>query len=145
MARYSHSMRVAALVSASPTWAALSPANHQPAVMELSIINAVATTHVLGVGRSANVPTLSVVRTFVPPNESRPSISLTEAGNDFAIAPTVPAQFFRRASLPAVVGIGITYTFPKGIVLAAGGAALVLWCITAATPVPLDIHCSVSE
>jgi hypothetical protein len=44
----------------------------------------------------------------------------------WSVAPTVPAQFFRRVSLPATAGAGVIWTFPRGLILAAAGTML-LW------------------
>ena len=62
----------------------------------------------------------------------------------FGTAPTVPTQFFRRFSLAALVGAAVVYTFPRGIVLPAGGQAIVAWNITANSAV-VDIHAVVDE
>jgi hypothetical protein len=69
---------------------------------------------------------------------------LTQGAVAFGTAPTVPAQFFRKFSLAALVGAAVVYTFPRGIVLPAGGQALVAWNITANSAV-VDIHAVVDE
>jgi hypothetical protein len=146
MAKYSNSMRVTTLSSGSATWAVLSPANHEPAVMELSIINAASVNaHVIGIGRSSNVPTFNYSESFGPSDEARVGRSLAKVGNSFLQAPSAPAQFFRRASLASAIGFGIAYCFTRGIILPAGGTALVIWCIAASATTPLDVHCSISE
>lgn len=42
--------------------------------------------------------------------------------------PTVPTAYLRRIALPATVGTGVIWTFPKGIVIPASGS-IVLWNI----------------
>ena len=41
-------------------------------------------------------------------------------------SPTVPANFFRRVTLPATIGTGVIWTFPKGIVIPVS-SSIVLW------------------
>ena len=111
--------------------------------MELRWVNGAATASVIGIGRSANTPTLTGGVAFLAEDEGRPT-GLTQAAVAFGTAPTVPTQFFRRASLAGVIGVGIIYTFPRGIVLPAAGQAIVVWNITTNSAV-VDIDCVVDE
>src|SRR5439155_106722 len=120
MAIYSLSLRTTVTTIAAASWAALSPATNEAAVMELRWVNGAATASVIGVGRTANTPTLTGGVAFLAEDEGRPT-GVTQAAVAFGKAPTVPTNFFRRASLAAVIGVGIVYTFPRGVVLPAGG------------------------
>jgi hypothetical protein len=97
----------------------------------------------VGLGRSANTPTLTSGVAFLAEDEGRPTGS-TQGAVAFGTAPTVPTQFFRRFSMAALVGAAVVYTFPRGIVLPAGGQAIVAWNITANSAV-VDIHAVVDE
>lgn len=143
MAIYSLSLRSTVTTIAAASWAALSPATNEAAVMELRWVNGAATASVIGIGRSANTPTLTGGVAFLAEDEGRPT-GLTQAAVAFGTAPTVPTNFFRRASLAGVIGVGIIYTFPRGIVLPAAGQAIVVWNITANSAV-VDIDCVVDE
>lgn len=143
MAIYSLSLRSTVTTIAAASWAALSPATNEAAIMELRWVNGAATASVIGIGRTANTPTLTGGVAFLAEDEGRPT-GLTQAAVAFGTAPTVPTQFFRRASLAAVIGVGIIYTFPRGIVLPAGGQALCVWNITANSAV-VDIDCVADE
>lgn len=143
MSIYSLSLRTTVTTIAAASWAALSPSTNEAAVMELRYVNGAATQSVIGVGRSANTPTLSAGVAFLAEDEGRPT-GLTQAGVAFGTAPTVPANFFRRASLAGTIGVGIIYTFPRGLVLPAAGAALVVWNITTNSAV-VDIDCVADE
>ena len=44
----------------------------------------------------------------------------------WATPPTVPANFYRRVTLPATIGTGVIWTFPKGIVIPVS-SSIVLW------------------
>jgi len=41
-------------------------------------------------------------------------------------SPTIPAKFFRRVTLPATIGTGVIWTFPKGLVIPVS-SSIVLW------------------
>jgi hypothetical protein len=143
MAIYSLSQRTTVTTIAAASWAALSPATNEAAVMEFGYFNGAATACVVGLGRTANTPTLTGGVAFLAEDEGRPT-GLTQSAVAFGTAPTVPTQFFRRFSLAALVGAAAVFTFPRGITLAAAGAAICAWNITANSAV-VDIHCVVDE
>lgn len=143
MAIFSLSLRSTVTTIGAASWAALSPATNEASVMELRWVNGAATASVIGIGRSGNTPTLTGGVAFLAEDEGRPA-GVTQAAVAFSTAPTVPANFFRRASIAGVIGAGIVYTFPRGLVLAGAGPALVVWNITANSAV-VDIDCVVDE
>ena len=143
MAIYSLALRSTVTTIAAASHAALSPATNEAAVMEYGYFNGAATACVVGLGRSANTPTLTGGVAFLAEDEGRPT-ALTQAAVAFGTAPTVPTQFFRRFSLAALVGAAVVFTFPRGVVLAAAGAAFTTWNITANSAV-IDVHMVVDE
>lgn len=143
MAIYSLAQRTTVTTIAAASQAFLSPATNEAALMEWGYFNGAATACVTGLGRSANTPTLTGGVAFLAEDEGRPT-GLTQGAVAFGTAPTVPANFFRRFSLAALIGAAVVYTFPRGIVLPAGGQAIVAWNITANSAV-VDIHAVVDE
>lgn len=143
MSIYSLALRTTVTTIAAASWAALSPATNEAAVMEMGYFNGAATACVVGIGRTANVPTLTGGVAFLAEDEGRPA-GVTQAAVAFGTAPTVPANFFRRFSLAALVGAAVVYTFPRGIMLPAAGQAICFWNITANSAV-VDVHCVVDE
>jgi len=143
MAIYSLSQRTTVTTIAAASWAALSPATNEAALMEWGFFNGAATANVVGLGRSANTPTLTGGVAFLPEDEGRPA-GVTQSAVAFGTAPTVPTQFFRRFSTAALIGAAAVFTFPRGIVLPAGGQAIVCWNITANSAV-VDVHAVVDE
>lgn len=144
MAIYSLAQRTTVTTIAAASHAFLAPATNKPALMEWGYFNGAATACVVGLGRSANTPTLTGGVTFLPEMEASTPAGLTQGAVAFGTAPTVPTQFFRRFSLAALVGAAVVYTFPNGIWLPPGGQAMVAWNITATSAV-VDIHAVVSE
>lgn len=143
MAIYSLALRTTVTTIAAASWAALSPASNEAAVMELGYFNGAATACVVGIGRTANTPTLTGGVAFLAEDEGRPA-GVTQAAVAFGTAPTVPTQFFRRFDLAALIGAAVVFTFPRGITLPAAGQAICAWNITANSAV-VDIHCVVDE
>jgi len=89
---------------------------------------------VIGLGRPAAVS--------VTPTTLTPQAHDTSAGAASCIAavaagtkPTSPTNFMRRFGVPAVLGSGIVWPFPRGLVIPTGPAELVVWNIGASTSV----------
>ena len=145
MAIYSLSQRTTVTTIAAASHAFLAPATNRPALMEWGYFNGAATACVVGLGRTANTPTLTggvavIAETF---SDSVP-VGLTQGAVAFGTAPTVPTQFFRRFSMAALIGAAVVFTFPRGISMPQGGQAMCAWNITANSAV-VDIHFVVDE
>lgn len=143
MAIYSLAQRTTVTTITAASHAFLAPATNKPAVMEWGYFNGAATACVVGFGRTANTPTLTSGVAFLAEEFAGPT-GLTQGAVAFGTAPTVPAQFFRKFSLAALVGAAVVYTFPNGITVPAGGQAMCAWNITANSAV-VDLHAVVSE
>jgi len=143
MAIYSLAQRSTVTTIAAASHAFLAPATNKPALMEWGYFNGAATACVVGLGRSANTPTLTGGVAFLAEEFNAPT-GLTQGAVAFGTAPTVPTQFFRRFSLAALIGAAVVYTFPNGIWLPPGGQAMVAWNITANSAV-VDIYAVCSE
>ena len=143
MAIYSLAQRTTVTTIAAASHAFLAPATNKPYLMEWGFFNGAATANVVGLGRSANTPTLTGGVAFLAEEFAGPT-GLTQGAVAFGTAPTVPTQFFRRFSTAALIGSAVVFTFPMGITLPAAGQAMVAWNITANSAI-VDIHAVVSE
>jgi hypothetical protein len=145
MAIYSLAQRTTVTTIAAASHAFLAPATNEPKLMEYGFFNGAATANVVGLGRSANTPTLTGGVLFLSEefSDSTP-VGLTSGAVAFGTAPTVPANFFRRFSTAALIGAAVVFTFPRGISIPAGGQAMVTWNITANSAV-VDVHAAVDE
>lgn len=131
MAIYSISQRTTVTTIAAAAWELRSTSTNKPKVMELGISLAAATASVYGVGRPAAIgvtPTSPI--TALDEGDGNGPTGLTTCAVAWGTGPTVPANFFRRASLPATIGAGIIFTFPRGLGLPVSGS-IVMWNITA--------------
>lgn len=132
MAIYSSSVLTTVTTTTAPSWDVKAAATNEPMIMEIGAINGAATACTYAYGRSGNTPTQTTPTLLQAEDEGRPA-GLTGTAVAWSVAPTVPTVFFRRAYLPATIGAGIIFTFPRGITLAASGASLVQWNVAASS------------
>jgi len=143
MAIYSSSSLTTVVTTTVPSWDVKAAATNEPAVMEIGTVNGAATACTYGYGRSANTPTQTAPVLLQAEDEGRPA-GLTGTAVAWSVAPTVPTVFFRRSYIPATIGAGIIWTFPRGLVLAAAGASLVQWNVAVSSALTA-VHCVVDE
>jgi hypothetical protein len=87
-------------------------------LLELGITLNAATASAFGFGRPAAIglsPTTPV--TVLAEDGGNTSAGKTTTALAWGTQPTIPANFLRRVSLPATVGAGIIWTFPRGILV----------------------------
>lgn len=104
-------------------------------LMEYSFMTGAATASTFGLGRPGNDSTPPVQTSPIVLQAEDPSVvnaSVTGTAVAWSTAPTVPAQFFRRAYLTNVIGAGIIWTFPRGLAFIAN-RGLVHWNIAVST------------
>ncbi len=112
-------------------------------LIELGIFLAAATATTLGLGRPQAIgitPTTPV--DFLPedPNDVVAS-GVIQSALAWGTGPTIPVSFFRRIALPAVIGSGVIWTFPEGIVIPVS-SSIILWNL--ATNSVLDAYAVLS-
>lgn len=125
MAIYSLSLNTTVTTTAAAAADIKASSSNAPRIMEIGINLTTATASTYGIGRAGNTPTQTGPVNLLQENPNDPN-SQTTAAVAWSVAPTVPANFFRRVSLPATAGAGIIWTFPRGLLLAAG-AAMEVW------------------
>lgn len=114
----------------------------RPRILEIGIFLAAATASVFGIGRPAAIGvTPTSPQTFLN-EDPADGASLTKIAGAWVTGPTVPANFFRRIGLPATIGTGVIWTFPKGLVIPLNDS-IVVWNISA-TGVA-DAYCVIDE
>lgn len=143
MAIYSLALASTVTTTGAASWDVKAAATNEPDVMEIGAINGAATACTYGYGRTANTPTQTSPVLLQAEDEGRPA-ALTGCAVAWSVAPTLPAQFFRRAFLPATIGAGIIFTFPRGITLAASSSSLCQWNLAASSAL-IAVHCVADE
>lgn len=97
-------------------------------VLEIGFFLVAATASQIGLGRPQAIgitPTSPV--NFLPedPNDVIAS-GVVQSSLAWGTGPTVPTAYLRRISLPATIGTGIVWTFPRGITIPVS-SSLILW------------------
>lgn len=134
-------LRSTNLTITQASWELRTGAAIKPKVLELSMIQATATAQSLGIGRPQAQGVTPVNVAFQNDDTADPTSTLN-ASLSWATSPTAPLQFIRRWNSAATIGVGIVWTFPRGLAVPVS-SSLVAWNITAA--VAVDINCVCDE
>ena len=115
MAIFSIAIRTTSLTSTSAAAEIIAGANNAYRLMELGLTISTGTASVVGYGTPAAKGVTPGTESTVQAEDS----GNTTAGNTvvaatWATAPTAPTNYLRRVSLPATIGAGIIWTFPRG-------------------------------
>ena len=143
MAIFSLARRTTGVTSGTAGHELRSGANDRVAVLEVGVFLGAATASTYGIGRPAAIgvtPTSPV--TLLPEDPANGTTAVSQSALAWATGPTAPTDFFRRIGLPATVGTGVIWTFPRGLVIAIS-SSLVLWNL--ATNGVVDVYHVVDE
>lgn len=125
MAIYSLSQNTTVTTTGAAAMDLKASSANSPKIMEVALNLLTGTASTYGLGRSGNAPTQTSPVLVQAENPADPA-GQSGSAVAWSVAPTVPAQFFRRVSLPPTVGAGVIWTFPRGLTLAAS-AAMLIW------------------
>ena len=142
MALYGLAQRTANTATSTPSWEIRSAAGNKPKIMELQISQNGATAGVYGFGRPAAIGVSPTSVTFLDEGDGNGAAGQTVGAVAWGTAPTAPANFSRRTSCAATIGVGVIYTFPRGFGLPVS-SSVVVWILSTA---PLcDVSAVVDE
>lgn len=116
MAIYSLANRTSGTASATAAQEIIAASALGFRLLEIGMTLNAATATTIGQGSPAvkgTTPTSPV--TVLTEDGGNNAVGNTTTALAWATGPTVPANFRRRVSLPATVGAGIVWTFPRGI------------------------------
>lgn len=125
MSIYSLSLNTTVTTTGAAAMDLKAAATSAPNIMEIGLNLGAATASTYGLGRAGNTPTQTSPVLVQAEDPSKPA-GLSGCAVAWSVAPTVPAQFLRRISLPATIGAGVIWTFPRGLSVAAA-ASMVIW------------------
>jgi hypothetical protein len=116
-------------------------ASKRAKVLEMSIIQVTATAESLGLGRpqAIGITPVNVLFQMDDPGEAA---SVMNGSLSWATSPTVPLIFHRRWNSAATAGVGIVWTFPRGLIIPVS-SSVVVWNIT--TAVACDVNVALDE
>lgn len=136
MAIQSQAVRTAAVTLGTANTGIYPPATQRTALLEYGMIQAVGTAQSIGLGRPATVGAGSAPTLFQQDDPGDPA-SVVNAHTTWTTQPGAPVVFHRRWNSAATLGVGIVWTFPRGLIVPISGA-LVSWNIT--TAVAMDVN-----
>lgn len=101
-------------------------------VFEIGLFATTAVTADVGLIRAS---TVGATFTSVTPQaeDASASAAVTLVDTAATTAPTIGTNYLRRIQIPATIGAGIVWTFPRGLVIPIS-AGLLLWNVTGTGP-----------
>ena len=130
MAIFSVAARTSNTGAAASSVTLSTSATNRANILEFGTTLNTATASSLGLGHEVAGTTLGGTANGQPEDMASPQTSPTVVGTTWATQPTTPTQFYRRVSLPATIGAGIIWTFPRGILVPVSNN-IGLWNISA--------------
>jgi hypothetical protein len=118
----------------------LAGASSRPDIREIGIFmsSAPTTGPTIGIGRPANAGTAST-NTLGQATDINDPASTCNLSSAYSAAPTAPAVFMRRITLPNTIGAGVIWTFDRQDLNIAPSGAFIIWQ-TSALAVTYDVY-----
>lgn len=137
MSLQSLGVRTTQTLIAQPCFGVHTPATTQAAILECAIMNALLVTQSVGLGRpdTLTLPAVGTSQLFQQDDPTDPA-SVVYGLTTWVVPPTSPIVFHRRWNVLPFNGIGVIWTFPRGLIIDTG-SAMVLWNVTVGSP--LDV------
>ena len=111
-------------------------------VLEVSLCQVTGTASSYGLGRpAAAAVTPGTTSTFQRDDSADPAC-VTTVSLTYGTSPTAPTNYHRRWNSAATIGVGVVWTFPRGLIIPVS-ASLVVFNITAT--VALDVNMAIDE
>jgi hypothetical protein len=121
MALYSIARTGTVTTSGSATFDVGNSTGTRPRLMEIGVFIGAATASTFGVNRPTTLGTRTSPVALLPEDPADPTltgITLVDSAIAWSAQPTMGAADFRLIGLPATIGVGIIWTFPRGLVIA---------------------------
>lgn len=91
-------------------------------ILEVSIVHAAATAATVGWGRPNALAITPGTSTLFQRDDSADPACVTNIDLTWGTSPTAPTVYHRRWNSAATIGVGIVWTFPRGVVIPISGA-----------------------
>lgn len=106
-------------------------------LLECSLVQVTGTASSYGLGRPAALAITPGTLALLQRDDSADPACVTNTALTWGTSPTAPTIYHRRYNSAATIGVGIIWTFPRGLKIPVSGA-LVIFNITAT--VALDVN-----
>ena len=117
-------------------------ASDRAALMEMAATLNAATASTYSIGRPAAIGVTPTSPITVLAEDSGSPAGTAQTALAWGTGPTAPTNFFRRWNLPATIGAGFSFVFPRGLIIAVS-SSIVLW--NSATNGVVNCHVVVDE
>lgn len=134
-------LRTTNLTITQAQWELRTAAGTRPKILEIGMVQATATAQSVGLGRP-QAQGITPVNVLFQADDPGDAASTVNASLSWGTSPTVPLIFHRRWNSAATIGVGIVWTFPRGLVVPVS-SSLVVWNVTAG--IASDISCALDE
>ncbi len=121
MALYSIGRRTTGITSGQAAMDVACSTGVRPKIMEIGFFLASATSSSYGLNRATALGTRTTPVALLAEDAADPAlagINLVDSALAWSAQPTFAAEDLRRIMLPATLGTGVIWTFPRGITLA---------------------------
>jgi hypothetical protein len=136
MAIQSQGARTSGVTIANANFGIYPPATVRAALLEYSMVQVTGTAQSISLGRPSTLGTPTGAVLFQQDDPGDPA-SVVNGHITWSVQPGVPTIPHRRWNSAATIGVGVVWTFPRGLVIAASGA-IVGWNVT--TAVAMDVN-----
>ena len=126
MAIYSLANRTTGTSSGAAALEIRTTSTDRAVILEIGIFLAAATASTYGIGRPQAIGVTPTSPVTVLAEDAAAPAGTVQTALAWGTGPTVPLQFFRRIALPATVGTGVIWTFPRGLIIPVS-SSIVLW------------------
>lgn len=126
MALYSCAVRTISAATTTTAWELRTTTTDRIAILEIGIFLAAGTASTFGLGRPQAIGLTPITTTAGQAEDPANPAGTGVVATAWTTAPTVPLIFHRRISLPATVGTGIIWTFPRGLFVPIS-SSIILW------------------
>jgi len=126
MAIYSLANRTSSGTSGAAALEIRTTSTDRAAILEIGIFLAAATASTYGIGRPQAIGVTPTTPVTVLAEDYAAPAGTVQTALAWGTGPTVPTYFFRRIALPATIGTGVIWTFPRGLIIPVS-SSIVLW------------------
>jgi hypothetical protein len=146
MAIYSISRTATVVTNGSAAADVATSTGVRPRIMEIGIFLGAATASTYALNRTTALGTRTSPVALLPEEPGDPAltgITLVDSAIAHSAQPTFAATDFRTIALPATIGTGMVWTFPKGYVIAVSLSVAIVNRATNSASSPYHIVCDI--
>jgi hypothetical protein len=146
MSIYSLARRGTATTSADVTWDVAASTGPRPKIMEIGVFLGAATASLYGLNRPTALGTRTSPVALLAEDPGEPAltgIALVDCAVAWSVQPTDATESMRRIGFPATIGVGVIWTFPRGLIVDVSKSISLLNLATNSAAVDVYVACEI--